>query len=83
MKIAIDEALELEFDGWALEKAAEELKEIARKNGDRGDQKLRAMFTVLLFGQIEKHTPRSTATLLHCAETMAKCMSPPEPETDK
>lgn len=82
MKIAIDESVELEFDSWSLKEASAILNEAARKAGDRRDQILRAMFTILLFGHIEQQNPHTMNRFIDTVNSVAKQLEKPEAEND-
>lgn len=88
MKLAIDEAVEVEFDAWALEQAQGHLDAIKQRytthstgkfDAGRFDTAMSGMFTLLFFGQLEKQQPGITQRLMRNAEKLAKAMSPPEP----
>lgn len=90
MKLAIGEAIEVEFDPWSLEQAQKHLDEIKAKYKDyqsckpdagRYETILNGMFTIMLFAQIEKGNPGSVKRLLDQAGKLAVAMSPPEQST--
>lgn len=66
MKLAVDEAIEIEMDPWSIEQAQKHLDEISLKyrktnsnelDMGRFDQIMQAMFTILFFAQMEKQNP--------------------------
>ena len=74
MKLAVDESVELEFNEWNLEQAAKCIAEIKDKHRERSDDVLRAVFSILLFGQMEQQRPgvfdRLSSAVKKAAETL-------------
>lgn len=80
MKIALDESVELEFQEWNLDQAANYLNEVRRKAGDRADDIFRGMLTLLLFGQIEQQAPGTISRISMAAAEVAKTLEGPKVE---
>lgn len=90
MKLAIDEAVEIEFDDWSLKEAQRHLDEIRRKyrhnqtgepDHGRFDSVVKGMFTLLFFGQLEKQQPGVTKRMMDQASSLASAMTKPKPES--
>lgn len=78
MKLALDQAIEVEFDSWTLEQAGKKIDQMRSEYKERSDSILRGVLTLLLMGEVERQKPGTVQQLLHSVENAAKAMSPPK-----
>lgn len=80
MKVKIDESLEFVFDSWSIENAEKAIAKIKANHGDRADNVLSAVSTLLLFAQVEKQSPGKLDKLTRSATAISKHLKPPTVE---
>lgn len=83
MKLAIDQAVDLEFDQWSLKEAQEVINGIRcnrSSSGEDAERILKALLALLLFSQIEQVKPGTIERIRQVAEDYGKLGAPPVDE---
>ena len=80
MKLALDQAIEVEFDSWTLDQSGKAIETIRERFKDRSDGVLRGVLTLLLMGEVERQAPGTIQRMLASVESAAKALSPPKAE---
>ena len=81
MKIAIDKALEFEFDPWSIEEAGKAVARVRHDHKERSAEVLRAMLTLLLFAELEAQHPGNMARMQSEIDKIVAGLKPPQPES--